>query len=46
MERWQEMLNLLFSDSASPTHALRIPLGPWLEQLDSEWIWWHDPTSN
>jgi len=18
----------------------------WLEQLDSEWIWWHDPTSN
>jgi len=46
VERWQEMLNLLFSDPASPTHALRTPLGPWLEQLDSEWIWWHDPTSN
>ena len=46
VERWQEMLNLLFSDPASPTHALRVPLGPWLTQLDSEWIWWHDPASN
>jgi len=28
VEHWQVMLNLLFSDPASPTHALRTPLGP------------------
>ena len=46
VERWQAMLKELFSDPNSPSHSLRSPLGPWLEQLDSEWIWWHDPVSN
>ena len=46
VELWQVMLNSLFSDPASPSHALRSPLGPWLNQMDSKWIWWLDTASN
>ena len=46
VERWQVMLNTFFADPTSPSHALRVPLGPWLKQMDSDWIWWLDTVSN